>query len=333
MAGEQQVIDGEIIDVKDNETITDDSDDSDLSDTSSDDSSDLDDGDESDESDGKKEVETWMADESEQQPSDVPVSTHIRMKQKLKGKLSDKNDELEKLKEENETLKTGMVVSSPQLKELPKKPKEDDFETLSEYDEALAEYDQRMVDVRFDTANKRVEVQRTFQAAKVKLEKTIDDHYSRAAKLIQDNGIDTEVYKAADLIVREAIETLMPGKGDITTDQIISTIGEGSEKVMYFLGRNKNALNELKSLLIEDSSGLKAVLFLGQQRERLLNTKQKISKAPPPGSNISGDDKSSSVKAKSFLKKRKVAIKNGDIQAAYDMKKQAKAAGVDVSNW
>ena len=325
MAGEQQVVDGEIIDVKDDEIIVDDEtiiDDSDSSDTSYD-------GGDKDET----EVEAWMADESKQQPSDVPVSTHIRMKQKLKGRLSDKNDELEKLKEENETLKAGMTVSSPQLKELPKRPKENDFETLSEYDDALAEYDQRMVDVRFDTANKRVEIQRTHQVAKAKLEESVDSHYSRAAKLIQDNGIDTEVYKAADLIVREAIETLMPGKGDITTDQIISVIGEGSEKVMYFLGRNKNALNEFKSLLTEDSSGLKATLFLGQQRERLLNTKLKISKAPLPGSDIKGDSSPSSAKASSFLKKRKAALKKDDVQAAYDIKKQAKTAGVDVSNW
>ena len=335
MAGEQTVVDGVAVDVVDDGTtddvVDDVSGDTVIDDLSSDDSDD--DASDGDSDDDTKKVEPWMSDESQQPLSDVPASTHIRMKQKLKGRLSDKDQEVERLRQENEALKAGTLATTPRPNVIPKRPKENDFDTIIEFEEALGEYDQKMVDIRLATSTRKTQIAQAQSAAKAKLEEAVDGHYSRAAALIQENGIDTEVYKTADLIVREAIETLMPGKGDITTDQIISVLGEGSEKVMYYLGRNKNALNELKSLLIEDKTGLKATLFLGQQRERLLNIKKRTSKAPPPGSTVKGDGTVTSVKASSLLKKRKAAQKDGNLQLAYDIKKQAKAAGVDVSKW
>ena len=327
MAGEKVVKDGEIIDADDDDIqddLVDDDDDLDV-DAADDDADDDDD-------DGSKKKEPWMADEGEQPPSTVPVGTHIRMKQKLKGRLNDQSTELETLREENARLKAAQQAP-PTPSKPPRRPKENDFETLAEFDEALSEYDQKMVDYRLQTANQKNAVQQMQLAAKAKLEEAVDGHYSRAAKLIQDNGIDTEVYQQADRTVREAIETLMPGRGDITTDQMISVLGDGSEKVMYFLGRNKNALNELKSLLAEDPTGLRATMYLGQQRERLLNNKRRLSKAPAPGKKVKGDAQPTSAKAKALLKKRKAAQAAGNLQLAYDIKKEAKAAGVDVSTW
>jgi len=325
MAGEQTIVDGKIVDddgvvddIIDDEEIIDDDEEEIIDD-------DDDDGE-------KKAVEPWMADESKQPLSDVPASTHIRMKQKLKGRLTERNEENERLRRENEALKAGMTTPSLPGR-VPKRPVENEFDTVLEYEEALGEYEQKMVDVRLETSNRKRDIQLAQANARAKLEGSVDEHYSRAAKLIQDNGIDTEVYKAADLIVREAIETMIPGKGDITTDQIISILGDGSEKVMYYLGRNKNALNEFKSLFAEDPTGLKATLFLGQQRERLLNSKRRTSKAPPPSSDAKGDKTPTSAKASSLLKRRKAAQAKGNLQLAYDLKKQAKAQGVDVSEW
>lgn len=332
MAGEKVVKDGKIIDADDDSTDID-ADDSDLDalETDADADADLDETDD-DEEDGKSK-EPWMADEGEQPPSTVPVGTHIKMKQKLKGRLHDQNDELERLKEENARLKAGQLTPATTTSRPPKRPRENEFETLVEFEEALSEYEQKMVDHRLQTANQKNAIQQMQLAAKAKLEEAVDDHYTRAAKLIQDNGIDTEVYQRADRTVREAIEVLMPGKGDFTTDQIISVLGEGSEKVMYFLGRNKNALNELKSLLVDDPTGLKATLYLGQQRERLLNNKQRLSKAPAPGKKVRGDATPNTAKAKALLKKRKAAQAAGNLQLAYNIKKEAKAQGVDVSTW
>ena len=285
-----------------------------------------------DDADKPKEVDAWMADEGDQKPSDVPVSTHIRMKQKLKGRLTDSNEEVARLRAENEALKAG-VQQTPKLKVTPKRPRQEDFDTILDHEEALSEYEDKMLEVRLETANTKVEIKNAQSRAKANLEKAVDSHYERASKLIQDNGIDTEVYKQTDLVVREAIESIRPGIGDFVTDQIISILGDGSEKVLFYLGRNKNALNEFKSLLTDDPTGLKASLFLGQQRERLLNTKRKTSKAPPPDDDIRGDDSPTSANASALLKRRQAAVKKGDLQMAYNVKKQAKAAGVDVSKW
>jgi tetratricopeptide (TPR) repeat protein len=334
----KKVVDGEIVEV--DEEIEDDADaDAAIAaaaaaaaaatdtDADADDDDDVDDDDVTD-------VEPWMADEGEQKPSDVPVSTHIRMKQKLKGRLTDKDEEMERLRKENEALKSGVTTQvAPTLKELPKRPKENDFDTILEYDEAMTEFDENMLQIRLDTTNKKTELKNAQIRARADLDKAVDAHYERAAKLIQDNNIDTEVYKKADLIVREAIEGSRPNMGDIIADQIIAIMGEGSEKVLYFLGRNKNALDKFKSLLESDPSGLRASLFLGQQKERLLNIKRKTSKATPPNDDIKGDVTPASNKGKAFLKRRKAAVKKGDIQAAYDAKKEAKAAGIDVSTW
>ena len=285
-----------------------------------------------DDADKPKEVDAWMADEGDQKPSDVPVSTHIRMKQKLKGRLTDSNEEVARLRAENEALKAG-VQQTPKLKVTPKRPRQEDFDTILDHEEALSEYEDKMLEVRLETANTKVEIKNAQSRAKANLEKAVDSHYERASKLIQDNGIDTEVYKQSDLVVREAVESIRPGIGDFVTDQIISILGDGSEKVLFYLGRNKNALNEFKSLLTDDPTGLKASLFLGQQRERLLNTKRKTSKAPPPDDDIRGDDSPTSANASALLKRRQAAVKKGDLQMAYNVKKQAKAAGVDVSKW
>jgi hypothetical protein len=344
MAGKKQiVVDGELVDVVDDNTDNDDQNgddqDDDQSDGGSDQSDDDDDqGDDDDDldKDGKpKEVEAWMADEDDddQQLSDVPVGTHIRMKQKLKGRLSDKDDELEKLKAENEALKTGMMHSPAETGDLPKRPVENDFDSVQEFELALTKYEDSMLQVRLDAADKRRNIKRQQEAAKAGIETAVDDHYERAAELVDKNKIAVEVYKKADRTVREVVEAVRPGQGDIVTDFLISVVGEGSEKVMYFLGKNNKALGQFKSLLSEDPSGIRASMFLGQQKQRLLHSKQQTSKARPPADNIKGDNNQSPAKGGALLKKRKAAIRKGDVQVAYNIKKQARESGIDVSNW
>jgi len=334
MAGEK-VVDGKI--VKDDETEVDETevDETEVDETEVDktdvDETDVDVDDDNDDDDDN--VETWMTDDDDDdsQLSDVPVSTHIRMKRKLKGRLSEKDEELERLREENTALKSGVAVQVP-LKDLPKRPREQDFETIAEFETALAEHDDKMLNARLDATEQRRELKRRQSAAKANIEQAVDDHYDRAANLIKDNKIDIKVYKTADRRVREVVEAVKPGLGDTVTDSIISILGEGSEKVMYFLGRNPKALGQFKNLLENDPSGLKASVFLGKQQERLLNSRRKTSKARPPADDVKGD-KVTPQKGKALLKKRKAALKADNVQLAYDLKKQAKAQGVDVSNW
>ena len=325
MAGEQVIKDGEIIDDA-TDDVTDDTTDDVTDDTTDDVTDDITD----DTDDDKPEKEPWMKEEG-QLPDGVPVSTHIRMKQKLKGRITDKDEENERLRAENATLKAETIVTPAKI-ERPERPIQESFDTLAEYHTALDAYEDKILDIRLNRDSAVRDVQTATNIAKENLEKAVDSHYTRASKLIQDSGISTEVYQEADTKVRQAIEAVKPGMGEIITDQIISVVGDGSEKILYFLGRNKNALNEFTSLLASDSSGLKASIFLGQQREKLLNTKQRTSKAPVPSDDISSDTTPLS-KGKGFLKRRQAAVKKGDLQAAYNAKKEARAAGVDVSKW
>jgi hypothetical protein len=116
-------------------------------------------------------------------------------------------------------------------------------------------------------------------------------------------------------------------------DQLINSMGEGSEKVQYFLGRNANALNQLTALLVEDPGGVKAAVFLGQQKERLTKPKKMKSMAPAPSAENKGDEVIGSGNAARLKKAYDKAHSDGKLQNAYDAKKAAKQAGVDTSKW
>jgi hypothetical protein len=62
-----------------------------------------------------KKKEAWqMTDEDDEQASSdkVPLGAHINMKKKLKGRLSDQGDEIERLKAENKELKAGIAPAN-----------------------------------------------------------------------------------------------------------------------------------------------------------------------------------------------------------------------------
>jgi len=109
-------------------------------------------------------------------------------------------------------------------------------------------------------------------------------------------------------------------------------MGEGSEKVLYYLGRNQAALNKFQSLLAADKSGMKAAVYLGQEKQRLTNPIKPRSKAPDPASEIKGDEATRGA-ANKFKKTYDAASKKDHPQDMYNAKKAARAAGVDVSEW
>lgn len=278
--------------------------------------------------DEQKPVEPWM--QTEDGENAVPVNTHVRMKQKLKGRLSEKDDEIIKLRQEIDALKKPQ--QAPIAVDPAERPKREDFTDDSDYDAALDRYEDKRVESRFN----RIEAQRQQDDQQrqytVNIQQSVDAHYDRAAKLVDASGISPEVYQNADRTVRAAIDALMPGAGDHIADQLISNLGEGSEKVMYYLGNNKIALAEFESLLAKDKSGLQAAIYLGKQQQRLISPSRKESTAPPPEKQIAGDEHIS-INTGDLKKKYDAAHKKGDIQTAFSAKRAAKKAGVDTSRW
>ena len=281
-----------------------------------------------DDPDAKKDkdvVELWMDTDDPDAKKDkdfVPVGAHVEMKSKLRGRLSEKDDELEKLKAENEALRAGKKVE-PLVR-----PNPDDFTVQAEFDTALREYE----DFEFADRTRRVRIsddQKAKQATATKvLTENVNEHYGRAATLLSKSGIAPELFKHADNKVRKAVEALMPGVGDLVIDSLISTLGEGSEKVMYYLGVNETALNKFQSLLVKDPLGLQAAVYLGQEKQRLTITTKHRSNAPAPAKNANGDITKGGEKG---LKRKYEAAKSP--QEAYDIKQKAKKAGTDTKNW
>ena len=300
--------------------------DSDDSDQQSDDQEGEDNEDETKQTDQKL---AWMSEDEEDDEEDtrtVPLRTFINKRNKLRGQLSEKDSEIERLREENELLKR----QAPAPKGLVR-PNIDDYDRDEDYIAAVKKYELELIDSRLA---EREQIQQQ-QAAIIKqqqaVESSVNAHYDRADKLVKEHGIEPDTYKKADRNLRKKIDTLKPGQGDIVVDQLIHTLGAGSEKVIYYLGINESASNKLLSLLLEDSSGLKVAAFLGKEQQRLSTVQKRRSNAPKPAKRHKGD--APVTNSKGLHRKYNDAHKRGDAQAAYNAKKQAKANGIDVSGW
>ena len=327
----KKIVNGEMIDVPDEEEIK-----PDEKEIEPDAEGMADDDLEADDDEEKPEPEEWQASEDDKdgKPADLgdmPVAAHVRYKKKKKIADEKTAAELEVLRKENEALKSGTFKPE----QAPVRPTRAEFGDDETYYQKLEQYEDQMAILRQkrqNFQNNRQQQQKTYIEI---TEKAVDAHYERAAKVVKDTGISAEVYQETDKVVRQAVESIMPKMGDVVVDQAITIIGEGSEKVLYYLGRNQTALDRFKSLLAEDKSGMKAMVFLGQQKERLTGTKKRRSNAPAPAPNANGESggASESAKTKKLKKQYTEAHKKGNAQAAFDAKRAAKAAGADVSSW
>ena len=88
------------------------------------------------------------------------------------------------------------------------------------------------------------------------------------------------MYQNSDLAVRQAIESVLPNQGDLVADQLISRLGDGSEKVMFYLGRNAAAKEKLKSALSNDPTGISAALYLGEVKRDIASPTKRKTRAP-----------------------------------------------------
>jgi hypothetical protein len=285
--------------------------------------------DDDDDDDGvDKEPALWMDTDDPDKKADkdyVPVGAHVEMKNKLRGRLSEKDDELVKIRAENAALKAR------QTPERKLRPNPDDYTDQEKFDRDLDEFKDWDANDRMHRIRMRDEQSYIQAKNKALLDERVDAHYDRASSLLAKSGIAPELFKHADQKVRKTIDSLRPGMGDVIADSFISTLGDGSEKVMYYLGVNEVALNKLQALLVDDPTGLRAAVYLGQEKQRLTTPTKHRSNAPAPSKSINGDVNSGN--AKGLKRKYEAAHKSGDLQLAYNLKQQAKKEGSDVKIW
>lgn len=281
----------------------------------------------------KVDVEAWQQSEDEAESDDsndekLFTSRDVASaKRKLKVRLSDQKDENETLKKRIEELEARGVNVKPDGK-----PRREDFFDAEDPDEAFAD---ALVDYKLNYRATTEQHKAQAVAAKRSLDLAVDSHYERAAKLIEKTNISEDAYRNADHKVRSAIEAAFPGKGDAYADHLISVMGDSSDKIMYHLGINSGKLSQLSDLLKSDPAGLKAAKYIGVI-EGVVNSKPStVSRAPAPPTIKEGDAAATNANmiAKKLQEKYSKAHKVGNGQAAYNARKEAKAAGIDTSNW
>ena len=274
-----------------------------------------------------KTAEAWEAEEDDPASTDSDKkfsdSDIAAVRRKLKAKLGEKDEELERLKLEVQALKQGTQRPAQDVGKVP---------TLEAHDYDEGKYAAAMqvwVRDQVQGATKATELQTRQAQQQQALQSQVESHYERAEKLVRERTIDPDLYHAADRSFRQTIESALPGQGDMVADQLIARLGEGSEKVTFYLGRNATEKETFSAKLREDPSGLSASMYLGRLLSKVSMPVQKTTKAPAPAARAEGGE-SSSTDASNLKRKYEKAT---DVQDRIDIKRQAKRSGIDVKNW
>ena len=293
-----------------------------------------------------EEVESWMQTESPENSDDqksgfVPNAEAARKRKQnkaLRGTVTEQKSEIETLREELNAIKAGNAPQVTQQESSPApRPTREAFDYDDDaYDAAVDKWNDDRFEQKLQSFSKnntqKQQAEQAQQEAIQTQDKSLNDHYERANALVESGKLSAENYQAADSAVRMAVESVIPNGGDQTTNFLISTLnslGAGSEKVIYQLGVNPQKLGELTNLLRSDPNGLKAMAYLGKLQAEVQSPTKRRSQAPKPGSKVEGSSNgksSDAVAAKAYAK-------STDIGERIRLKRKAKKAGVDVSNW
>jgi len=279
-------------------------------------------------------VEPWMQEEEagEQTPDDpsknVPVGKFVSLKKELRGQIADRDEELEKLRSENEALR----LASPKQETTLNRPNRDDHGTDEEYEVALSKYEGDRLQ---DTYNRNRKVEQQDEATKQAQEninQAMDSHYERADKLMETSGLSKEKYIAASKNTKAVFDEVFGQAGNMVFENVFAKLGKGSEKLEYFIGVNRAAQDKVKSLINDDPLGISLAMWLGEEKQRLTKLIKPKSNAPDPAQKAGGDVPTGGNADETKMRKAYQKIGPGTTES-YNIKKKGKAAGYDVSGW
>lgn len=281
------------------------------------------------------EPESWMkGDDQESHGAEKKFTDRDigAAKAKLRAKIErEKQSELDALHAQLEELRSK-TVAPQQLA----RPKREDFYDNDDpddaYTEALADWKIKEAQAHQYASTQQYEAQRKQLESQQKISRDVDQHYERAAQLSAQSGISPELYHSADHRVRSAIEGVFPNMGDHITDELIASLGDGSEKVFYALGVSQKRLEAFIETMKNDPKGIKTAVHLGKLAAELASPTRKKSNTPAPAATVQGDANTTDA-GKSFQRKYLEAHKRGDSQAAFSIRREAKAANINVNSW
>lgn len=294
---------------------------------------------------GESDSEDWLAEpKGEADGQAVPLAAHIGLRDKLKGKLKDKDSELDKerqariaLEERLAKLESGkeaQPIRHDVQQLIPPDPLE--FGTTAEFNAAQAAYFREVIRQETSLASQTQEAAKRQEAFKNSIEERVNAHYKRAEDFLKANNVSDERFQKAEITVRDAIESVFPGRGSVITDDLIAQVGEGSEVAILYAGLNEGSRAILINKLREDPRGLSALAYLSKLAvEKSKSRANSSSGAPAPAARVRGPNKGGAkVDAEALKKIYKAETKNGGYsQEAFEAKQRAKEAGVNTKDW
>ena len=179
---------------------------------------------------------------------------------------------------------------------------------------------------RIDESNNQ-RVQQNDEYAKSMRSKT-EGLAKRAAQFATDNRVSVD--RVADALNRATDEVDGATNIEGSLAYLLDSVGDGGERVAYYIGTNENAMTQIKQLLTDDPNGFKAIAHMTRLAEKLKPKHSKrISKAPAPDESLRGDGSpASSRKLQDAFDK---ASNTSDLKAMRDIQKQADARGVKLT--
>jgi small-conductance mechanosensitive channel len=277
-------------------------------------------------------TEDWLkedsAEEEKKQSDLVPAAVLAETRRKLRGQVSEKDAEIQRLKSELDQVKASPASTSAQDLDLEVavEPWEYDGDNYGRY---KAELDARNARKIMQAESARAQQAQQIEQQQREIAEQFNQHYDRVEALVASGKITVEKYKAAEANVLEKLDQ-MTGAGEAVMKKFVASIGAGSEKVIIHLGTNGTAQQRLEQELKRDPSGIAAAIYLGGLREKFNSapaTKPKT--APAPDVALKGKAPASSSHYKAYEK----AVAKDDPTAMLEAKRAARGAGIDTSKW
>lgn len=149
---------------------------------------------------------------------------------------------------------------------------------------------------------------------------------TRAAKFASEHKVSVD--RVADALDKATSEVDEATGIDGALAYLLDSVGDGSERVAYYIGTNNGAMSQIKGMLKDDPQGFKAIAHMTRLAEKLKpKHSRKVSKAPEPDQPLRGDGSQSGSVAKKLQAKWDKATKREDLMA---IRREARKAGVTL---
>lgn len=276
--------------------------------------------------------EDWLkedgAEEEKKQSDLVPAAVLAETRRKLRGQVSEKDAEIQRLKSELDQVKASPAATSAQDLDLEIALESWEYEG-DNYARYKAELDARNARKIMQAESARAQQAQQIEQQQREIAEQFNQHYDRVEALVASGKITVEKYKEAELKVVEKLDQ-MTGAGEAVMKKFVASIGAGSEKVITHLGTNGAAQQRLEKELKRDPSGIAAAIYLGGLREKFNSTPvNKPKTAPTPDVPLTGKAPVTSSHYKAYEK----AVAKDDPTAMLEAKRAARGAGIDTSKW